>query len=160
MVMREERKRKITLCITKKERIMKKVFSLFLLLFLPILTNAETVEIDGIWYELVTKGKVAEVSSANGYKYKGDVIIPETVTYNGIKYNVTNIRNSTFYNCKELTSISIPKSVKTIGLNAFFGCTNLTTVYITDLNAWCKITFGDRNSNPLAFANYLYLNGI
>ena len=35
-------------------------------------------------------------------------------------------------------------------------CSGLTSVHITDLAAWCKITFGD---NPLSYAHHLYLNG-
>ena len=40
---------------------MKKVLSFFILMLLPMMAGAETVEIDGIYYELVSKIKEAAV---------------------------------------------------------------------------------------------------
>ncbi|MBR5638301.1 MAG: leucine-rich repeat protein, partial [Muribaculaceae bacterium] len=57
------------------------------------------------------------------------------------------------------TSITIPKSVTHIGLWAFDACNDLTQVNITDLTAWCNIDFEGSNSNPLAKANNLFVNG-
>ncbi|MCR4663903.1 MAG: leucine-rich repeat domain-containing protein [Paludibacteraceae bacterium] len=55
-----------------------------------------------------------------------------------------------------LSNITIPNSVTSIGSGAFDGCNSLTSVHISDIAAWCKITFG---SNPLSYAHNLYLNG-
>ena len=49
--------------------------------------TVESVEIDGIYYNLVTKGKIAEVTQ-NPNKYSGTINIPETITYNDISYYV------------------------------------------------------------------------
>lgn len=46
-----------------------------------------------------------------------------------------------------------------IGDRAFYWCSSLTGVYISDLNAWCGINFGDEYANPLYSATNLYLNG-
>ena len=46
-----------------------------------------------------------------------------------------------------------------IGSYAFRNCTSLTSVYITDIAAWCGISFGNSSSNPLCYAKNLYLNG-
>ena len=43
---------------------------------------------------------------------------------------MTNIEEFTFYQCTNLTSISIPNSVTDIGRNAFCDCTNLTSIEI------------------------------
>lgn len=51
----------------------------------------------------------------------GSIIIPSNVTYNGIDYTVTAIGNYAFMDCKSLTDITIPNSVKYIGYNAFDG---------------------------------------
>ena len=51
-----------------------------------------------------------------------------SVTINGGK----TICGSAFYGCKNLTSITLSKSITSIGDNAFFGCTSLTSVTIPD----------------------------
>jgi hypothetical protein len=63
-----------------------------------------------------------------------------------------------------MTSISIPKTVTTIGAWAFQWCTGLERVNITNLAAWCSLNYAyDPPStkwiNPLTFAHHLYLNG-
>ena len=76
-----------------------------------------------------------------------------------IPNSVTTIGNSAFYGCSRLTSVTIPNSVTTIVDGAFGCCNKLTAVHITDLAAWCKIDFASYNSNPLYYAENLYLNG-
>ena len=44
--------------------------------------------------------------------------------------NVTSIGNNAFWNCTSLTSVTIPKSVTSIGSQAFSGCSGLTSVII------------------------------
>ena len=70
----------------------------------------------------------------------------------------TTISDNAFKYCASLISITIPNSVTNIGKDAFIGCTSLRNVYITDVTAWCNIDFYYPNSNPLYYANNLYLN--
>ncbi len=151
------------------------------MMLLPMMAMADAVEIDGIYYNLITKGKIAEVTS-NPNKYSGSVAIPEKVQHEGTEYSVTSIGNNAFYDCKNLTSITIPNSVTSIGVNAFRrcsgltsvtignsvtsigdyafdNCNSLTSVYISDLETWCKISFAKASSNPLCCAHHLFLNG-
>ena len=100
---------------------MKKVYILCLIAILPLMASADKVEIDGIYYNLITKGNVAEVKSNPNF-YTGSVIIPTSVNYDGIEYSVTSIGSDAFYNCKGLTSIAIPNSITSIGTDAFYLC--------------------------------------
>lgn len=70
---------------------------------------------------------------------------------------VNIISSSAFRNCKALEAIKIPSSVASILGGAFNG-SGLTAVYIDDLEAWCKIQFGDYSANPFAVSKNLYVN--
>ena len=89
-----------------------------------IAVNAQEVNINGIQYYL--GGNNASVMK--GGDYKGDITIPATVTYEGATYNVIEILISAFYNCTELSSITLPSSIDQVLDWAFEGCTGLTTV--------------------------------
>ena len=150
---------------------MKKVYLLFLLALLPFVVYADPVEINGIWYNLVKKAKTAEVTrdpNSNYYSgsYYGDLVIPKTITYEGIKYSVTSIGGGAFHSCHGLTSIVIPASVTSIGYEAFWHCNDITSItiegsipeigcdafgyceienlIIMDLTAWCNSTESNR----------------
>lgn len=107
---------------------MKKILLLTIVLLVPMLASADAIEIDGIYYNLIPKGLVAEVTS-NPNKYSGDIVIPSNFVYDGVNYSVKTINGSAFYECSGLTSIIIPNSVTTIGGSAFQGC-GLTSVTI------------------------------
>ncbi len=110
---------------------MKQTFLSILLMLLSMMASAETVEIDGIWYNLIPKGKLAEVTeNPNGSKYSGSIEIPASVTYNEVKYSVTSIGNQAFSWSIGLTSVTIPNGVTSIGWGAFEGCIGLTSVTI------------------------------
>ena len=98
--------------------------------FIPIAMMAlDKVEVDGIYYNINTTDNTASVTH-DGNKYTGEVVIPATIVYDGVTYDVTEIGNSAFYKCTDMTSITIPISVTSIGYDAFAGCKNLTSVNI------------------------------
>ena len=108
---------------------MKKQLLLFVSMLLPLVASADAVEIDGIYYNLVSEGQ-AEVTENPSEYYSGSITIPESVKNKGITYSVTSIGESAFLNCSGLTSIEIPNSVTSIGESAFRGCRGLTSVTI------------------------------
>ena len=96
---------------------------------MPLMANAYDVEIDGIYYDLITKAKQATVTSGTT-KYSREVVIPESIEHEGVSYSVTSIGFKAFDSCTGLTSISIPNSVTSIGVYAFQGCSRLTSIII------------------------------
>lgn len=110
---------------------MKKWTISLILIILPLVAFADAVEINGIYYNLNNKAKIAEVTSnPNYYKYSGNVTIPEKVTYESNVYDVTSIGNQAFYSCNSLTSVTIPNSVTSIGKYAFAHCSQLNNVSV------------------------------
>lgn len=102
--------------------------------------NSDTVEsvVDDYdtsnhYYTLNMSAKTAFISTykSGKEKDKGAVVVPAYVTHNGIKYTVTEIDSSSYYNSPELTSVVIPDTIKSIGSNAFSTNPKLT-----------KVTFG------------------
>lgn len=126
---------------------------LFVLMMLPLVASGADVEIDDIFYKLNSEAKTAEVTSAN--KSSETLVILKSIESKGMTYSVTSIGERAFSSCSNLTSITIPSSVTSIGKSAFQFCENLTSINITDLEAWCKITFHSSPESPY----HLFLNG-
>ena len=116
-----------------REESMKKLFVFLFSLILSVVFStsalAYDVKIDGIYYNLISKSKTAEVTSGEE-KYSGKVVIPSSITVEGKEYTVTSIGNEAFYQCKGLTSVIIPNSVTSIGESAFYFCSSLTSITI------------------------------
>jgi len=111
---------------------MKKSIFTILVMFMPMLASADPVEIDGLFYNLTKKAKIAEVTSSPDASYSGDITIPEQVTYEDIVYDVTSIGDFAFAECQNLVSVHIPNSVTSIGSDAFCECDNLISVNIPE----------------------------
>ena len=115
---------------------MKNYFLLLTLLCLSLSARAHDAEVDGIFYNLDADNKTATVTfQGDNYdsynnEYSGDVVIPETVTYNGITYSVTSLGWACFTYCSSLTSITIPNSVTSVGEYCFSACRSLTSITI------------------------------
>ena len=108
---------------------MKKILISVIAMLLPLMASAiqnYDAYIDGIYYNLDSSTKTAEVTYLYGYlaehesTYSGNIIIPSEVTYDDVSYSVTSIGNSAFQ-YSNLVSITIPNSVTTIGNSAFSG---------------------------------------
>ena len=87
--------------------------------------NADGKTIYYVWTNNNTELAVSYRGSSSGSysgEYSGNVVIPESVTYNGASYPVTSIGSSAFSGCSGLTSVTIPNSVTSIGYSAFRIC--------------------------------------
>ena len=122
---------------------MKRLLTLFLLMCMSLsamasetsVKNAEGVE---IWYDFNSSIKIASVTYKGGSydsydgEYSGEVVIPSTVTYDGVEYSVTSIGNYAFRECSALTSITLPESLASIRVYAFKSCSSLTSITIPE----------------------------
>ena len=95
------------------------------------------------------------VTSIGEYAFYGcssltSITIPE---------GVTTIGDRAFSDCSSLTGITIPEGVTAIGEYAFYGCDSLTDVFITDLEAWCRIDFANDSATPMQYAKNIWLDG-
>ena len=96
-----------------------------------LIIHAVTVEIDGIAYNINLKTGLTEVTSNAFHPYSGDIVIPETIVYDGIKYTVTSIGGGAFSQ-RNITSITFPNSITSIGPSAFSYCNVLDSVVIPE----------------------------
>ena len=104
-----------------------------LAIFIANCISASAIEftVDGVRYSVNDDNTTVTVAGyPSGSKPTGDLTIPESVTYGGISYPVTSIGNKAFYECRSLTSVTIPNSVTSIGNEAFRFCSGLTSVTI------------------------------
>ena len=61
---------------------------------------------------------------------QGDVVLPETVEYDGTAYSLKEIGSYAFLNCKDIVNVVLPEGLEVIGENVFNGCTDLKTLTI------------------------------
>ncbi|MDY4513382.1 MAG: leucine-rich repeat domain-containing protein [Paludibacteraceae bacterium] len=113
---------------------MRKPFllSLLVLLLTTLSTHAYDFQSGDLYYN-ITSDNTVEVTyqQYSSFNYQGltTATIPATVTYNGTTYSVTSIGGEAFFECSSLTSITIPNSVTSIG-SAFLYCSSLTSITI------------------------------
>ena len=110
---------------------LKTIFSALFLLLATISFAANVIpnnEGINLYYIFNDENKSATLQPSEGEAYKGVINIPENVTFEGTTYEVATIATGAFKDCKDLTEISIPKTITKIGGHAFKGCENLRTV--------------------------------
>lgn len=107
---------------------MKKILAIIsIILCTNIVLAQNTFTIGDITYKPTT-GNEVKVRDCNSSATS--VIIPETVTNNGITYNVTCIGEDAFSWCTSLVSIELPSTITTIESFAFYYCTALNSLVI------------------------------
>lgn len=92
------------------------------------LTDRKTKAVYKVTKAGKTGGTVAYMGSTD--KKATKIVIPATVTIDGITYKVTAVGAKAFIKNKTLQKIIIGKNVKKIGKKAFYGCKNLKKIVI------------------------------
>ncbi len=118
---------------------------------------------NGFCFNIVSIGdKTCEVTKSDKH---GDLVIPAEAHYQGRTLKVVRVGDEAFYNCSDITSLTIeegveeigvksfgfckgitkvvvPNSLKIVGTGAFAGCSNVERIEIKSLETWCQIEYG------------------
>lgn len=135
----------------KRKDIILRGWLLFAVLMVVQVTNANiSYYIDGIQYDVTIYMKSGGYTYAQAVVlpdtrmpdgYKGDIVVPEKIDIEGTSCEVVGFSNDAFYNCKDLTSLTIPASVTKIGIEDkkngrnFINCPNLRSIIVEEGNA-------------------------
>ncbi len=110
---------------------MRRFYLFAITLLWSLMIHAVTVEIDGIAYNINLNTSITEVTSNSAHPYSGDIVIQETIAYEGKEYTVTGIGAQAFAQ-KNITSITFPNSISSIGAAAFYYCRVLDSIDIPE----------------------------
>lgn len=91
--------------------------------------SAQTFQVDGLQYTVTdaTQKTVNLAKPSKAYAIE-NVVVPATVTFDGITYSVTGLADQAFMSNTTLKTIKLPDGLKSVGVQAFQGASNLTTV--------------------------------
>ena len=129
-----------------------KHFKLLLLVIGMLMTTGEVkaqaageepgknVVVDGLAYTLDKTAKTAAVIPNSYYDdnkeehllcapYVGDIVVPETITVEGVDYTVTELSEKAFDEA-DITSLALPSSIKKLGYWSISFCTELKKVNV------------------------------
>ncbi len=112
-----------------------------MLALITLMCHAEIFEAEGLWFETTSDETVTLIVKPSGggmfitkNVYQGDIVVPETITCQDRTYTVTAIKDDAFTESPDLTSVTIPATVLSMGDSPFLACPKLSTVTVADGN--------------------------
>ena len=111
-----------------------KILISVILLFSANMASAQTTYNLGDNVQGIVEGETLIISGTGDMKDYTNMTNPSfgNIKEVIIEEGVTSIGNAAFYDCRDLTIVTIPNSVTSIGGLAFMNCSNLTTVTIPE----------------------------
>ncbi|MDE6022504.1 MAG: C10 family peptidase [Muribaculaceae bacterium] len=82
----------------------------------------DVIEIEGVFYRIYENEAKVTRRNSRGNCYKGDVVIPAEIEYQGEIYPVTAIGEYAFKNSRDVNSLTIGKNVKELEFASFSDC--------------------------------------
>ena len=73
--------------------------------------EAADITVDNISYNVVSFTEFTCEVTGQASKYTGDIVIPDTISYNGKKLAVEGIGNGAFASCDKLKTVKMPATV-------------------------------------------------
>ena len=103
--------------------------------------HAQKVNVNGMLYWLDQREHTARTDRDwTGSAYTGDIVIPSTITHEGVEYTVTEIGGDTFAE-STITSLTLPNTIIEIGMDAFEKCTTLEELVVPNSVTNCFCAF-------------------
>lgn len=68
-----------------------------------------------------------------------------------------SISVAAFSDCKNIRTISLPATLRSLGKSVFSFCTGIKKVIVEDIGAWCGVYFTNEQSSPMCFGAQLYV---
>ena len=106
---------------------------------LPILASIpepnDTIQSGDLLYSIISVNPpcVSVIGHVDGEDAQGELVIPETVTYMGFDYTVTEVGDRAFQRCSGLTgTLTFPTTMRIIGVSAFAQCTGFTELVLPE----------------------------
>ena len=94
----------------------------------PDADNPSIIFHDGFKYKI--NGTTVSLTRQTDKMCSGDLIIPPSITHNGVTYPVTEVESWACYSTNNITSVQIPSTVTSIGLYAFNSCPKLRSITV------------------------------
>ena len=109
--------------------------------------QAADFSLNGISYNILSMADLTcEVAKRSSGSYSGDIVIPETVTYSGRTFTVTQIGERAFSGASTLFTVKCPDTVTSIDTEAFRNCRNLVSVEYNSIVAIGDSAFSNCSS--------------
>ena len=108
---------------------MKKKILLALMLIMLTIIALGTISVSAAtsgYYTYSVSNKIVTITDCDT-SISGEIVIPDTLG----GYPVTYIDDSAFSGCTNLTGVTMPNSIKSIGSDAFYKCSNLVSVTLS-----------------------------
>ena len=102
-----------------------KSFAVLMAACLPAVASAQYFEVGGIVYGITSEQTVEVQPYYNllNNPYSGAVTIPQTVEHGGYTYTVTALAESAFEDCGNVSSLTLPATIRSIGSYCFYNST-------------------------------------
>lgn len=120
---------------------MKKLFLLLSLCCISFAAWAdEYTDENGVKWEYWTSSNWDETTQENIYyasingisSYGSEVVVPSVITVGETNYEVQQIEQGVFYGKPDISSVTLPSTLKSISSCAFQSCSSLTTINIPE----------------------------
>lgn len=122
-----------------KKQLLTRLLLTVMVITIGLSAHSQTIaNVGGIYYYYIANDEAYVFYDADKYSkeegsYSGNVVIPESVKFEGKTYAVTGIYPLAFIYSKDLKSVYIPKTV-TKSYPCFMGCSSLTKVEVSGEN--------------------------